>query len=75
MYVRTYVPKSKNLYLKLILDSYEYIPVAYETMYCMILPSLKIIAHFVATGNFLIRYSNGYMTSIHHQLNKCHDYF
>jgi len=40
MYVRTYVcmgvPKSKNLYLKLILDSYEYIPVAYETMYCMI---------------------------------------
>ena len=45
MYVRTYVcvcvyiyQKVKITYLTLILDSYEYIAVAYETMYCIIWP-------------------------------------
>jgi len=35
MYVRMY-QKLKIIYLTPILDSYEDIPVAYETMYCMI---------------------------------------
>jgi len=41
MYICMYVcvcvyQKLTIIYLTLILDSYEYIPVAYETMYCMI---------------------------------------
>jgi len=57
MYVYTYVcmgvPKSKNLSLKLILDSYEYIPEAYETMYCMIINMGQLLALFYVIKIFI----------------------
>jgi hypothetical protein len=43
-------------------DRYDYRPVAYVTMYCMILPLIElIVTHFVGTGGFLAGYSNSHM--------------
>jgi len=45
---------------ELILDSYEYMPEAYEITHCVTLPRLLTVAFFVGTGGFLIRYAKGH---------------
>jgi len=45
-------PKFKIYISELILDSFEYVPVAYVAYVTM------IVSHFVDAGNFLIRYSD-----------------
>ena len=50
-------PKLKIYISEVILDSYEYTPVAYVIMHCMILPRLLIVTCLVGTGGFLIIYS------------------
>jgi hypothetical protein len=47
-------PKLKIYVSEVILDSYEYIPVAYVIMNCMILPRLLIVPCLMLTGDFLI---------------------
>jgi hypothetical protein len=50
-------PKLKIGIADVILDNYEYMPVAYVIVHCMILPRLLIVPCLIGTGGFLIVYS------------------
>jgi len=54
-------PKLKIFISEVIFDSYEYIPVAYVIMHCMILPRLLIVPCLMVTGDFLITDSKNRM--------------
>jgi len=52
-------PKLKMYISELILDTYEYVPVAYVTVHSINLTLITlIVAHFVGTGGFLFQYFN-----------------
>jgi len=70
------IARITNLYLKLTLDCYKYMPVAYVTVHYMIFTLIKLrYARFMSTKGFLIRYSKGHAQYTYRQLKNFYDNF